>query len=388
MMREQLSETRRAESAGRQLIKELRRGGKRQRRLAEHMAACSVETPCKGCPACLLLTSEVVPPEGAIPQPVSPATRTIPVEAIRPVFNQRPLIEGNLEMIMNSVSVNGMRHPISVIALGDHRYGLLDGAYRLAAQQRLGASEILCSIEANEDAAKRWNLAANLSRVDLTALEQALSINAYLSLVRQAVQDGQLAHPGGHQPNDKGFSRVAGELGWSREKIRRATAIAKLSADAQAVARDLGLADNEQQLLAAAKQPNSDAQALFLRALKERRPVKGTAKRDRPHDSLEQMNPMLDKNGQIAEVPARPIASLVPDLIDANGDGLEVPAGLLLLSSEDQKYADELWRLWSTASARVQQHLLPRMLADHPEQRRAVVVGGRNLEGKEEVGGV
>lgn len=366
-MREKSSEIRSAESAGRHFIKKLRHGGKRHRRLAALLAVCSPENPCgqDECAACLQLKTngEVVPLGGTVPpRSAITETRAIPICAIHPVFNQRPLVEANLELIVNSISVNGMRHPISVIELGSDRYGLLDGAYRLAAQQRLGAGEILCSIETNEDAAKRWNLAANLSRVNLTALEQAVSISAYLDLVRHALQAGQVAQPGGHQPNDKGFSRAAGELGWSREKIRRATAIAKLSADAQAVARDLGLDDNEHQLLAAAKQPDPSTQTSFLRDLKERRGAKvAAAKFDRLASGTDDANAKVAKDEAPSVVPSETIDPLAPDKIDANADGLDIPTDFIRLSNEEQEIADRLISMWAAAPPRVRRWVRARL---------------------------
>ncbi len=232
-MHNRSSEARRTESVDKQYIKKLNRGGKRRRLLAAQLAACSPEATCgqKECLVCVSLSASVAElPGNAGSSPAIPDTQAIPIDAIDPVFNQRPLVEANVDIIVNSIKVNGMRHPISVAALADNRYGLLDGAYRLAALKRLGSSEIQCCIEANEDAARRWNLAANLSRVDLTALERALSLTAYLELVRADLKGGQVAQPGGNQPNDKGYSRAADELGWSREKIRRAATISELSA--------------------------------------------------------------------------------------------------------------------------------------------------------------
>ena len=63
-------------------------------------------------------------------------------------------------------------------------------------------------------------LTENLYRTDLTALQHAEDLAALVELV-QTHKGGQVAHPGGKQPHDRGINRAAKKLGFSPRKVRR-----------------------------------------------------------------------------------------------------------------------------------------------------------------------
>ncbi|VTZ27245.1 conserved hypothetical protein [Methylocella tundrae] len=132
------------------------------------------------------------------------------------------------------------------------QYALVAGAHRLAAAKKLGWSEIPCLTLYDEpdEQARLWEIAENLHRAELTALERSELISEWIGLTDKV---GQLAPPlGGIQPNDKGVRRAVRELGIERTEARRSDKIAGLSPEAKAAAREVGLDDNQSALLTAA----------------------------------------------------------------------------------------------------------------------------------------
>ena len=105
-----------------------------------------------------------------------------------------------------------------------------------------------------------WNCAENAHRADLTVLQQAEHAEEWERLVRERAKDGQLAHPGGRQPGDKGISKSAKELGLSREEVRRARLIAAISPEGKAKAVELRLDRKQSALLEIAQQSTEAAQ--------------------------------------------------------------------------------------------------------------------------------
>jgi hypothetical protein len=109
-----------------------------------------------------------------------------------------------------------------------------------------------------------WQIVENLYRAELTTLERAELTDELRQLVQQQV--GQVAPPGGQQPQDKGINKTAKILGLTKEEVRRSKAIARISPKVKAKVRKLGLDDNQRALLEIANQPTPNEQ---LRAVKE-----------------------------------------------------------------------------------------------------------------------
>jgi hypothetical protein len=89
----------------------------------------------------------------------------------------------------------------------------------------------------------------------LTVLERAELINEWRKLVEEKRKAGQIAHPGGDQPHNKDVSGTARELEITREEVRRAAKMARISADTLLRIRDKGLDDNQSALLKIADEP-------------------------------------------------------------------------------------------------------------------------------------
>ena len=110
-----------------------------------------------------------------------------------------------------------------------------------------------------------WHDAENLERADLTALERAESeARMAKNLAKKAARH---AHPGGHQPHEKGDSKAAKVIGVSRDNVRRSRMIAAISSAAKEEAKGAGLADNGAALLKIAKEQTPEAQIRKVREL-------------------------------------------------------------------------------------------------------------------------
>jgi ParB family chromosome partitioning protein len=149
---------------------------------------------------------------------------------------------------------------------------LVSGWHRLAAAKRLGLDSIPCFVLPDDDIATRlWEIAENLHRAELTVLERAEHIEEWRTLVQKKNEEGQVAPPGGRQPGNVGINKTAKALGLTKEEIRRAKAMAGISAKAKAEARKLGLDNNQSALLHVAKLTTSKAQLLATRQIIERK---------------------------------------------------------------------------------------------------------------------
>jgi ParB-like chromosome segregation protein Spo0J len=159
---------------------------------------------------------------------------------------------------------------------------LLTGAHRLEAAKRLGWKEIECFVhyEGDEIEGELWEIAENLHRAELTALERSEQVARWIELTKeQQVVSRQLdAKPQGGRP--QGGTRAASrELGISEPDARRAVQVASLAPDAKQVARDTGLDDNRTVLLEAAKKAQS-AQVHYLQAEDQKRQKKQLSKKE------------------------------------------------------------------------------------------------------------
>lgn len=92
-------------------------------------------------------------------------------------FNPRTHFEEEqLEELKESISVHGIIQPLTVRKLGRDRYQLISGERRFRASQLVGLKEVPCYIRiANDQTMLEMALVENIQRVDLNAIEVALS---------------------------------------------------------------------------------------------------------------------------------------------------------------------------------------------------------------------
>jgi ParB/RepB/Spo0J family partition protein len=161
----------------------------------------------------------------------------------------------------------GLRTPITVRRIEKERDGvsttvlaLVAGGHRLEAFKSLGLKRIpALVIEGNKRDARILQLIENLYRAELTALQHAEDLAELIELV-QTDKGGQLAHPGGKQPHNRGVSRAARALGFSRREVRRSLQVANITVEAKAKAIEVGFDRKQSRLLTIAQEEGAEAQ--------------------------------------------------------------------------------------------------------------------------------
>lgn len=132
---------------------------------------------------------------------------------------------------------------------------LIAGRHRMEALSKLGIESAPCiEIESDDIDAQLWEIAENLHRAELTALERDQHVAKWIELSEQR-KVSQPATPGGKQPSAKGVRAAERELGIKRDDASRALKVASLSDEAKEAAKETGLDDNRTALLEAAKAP-------------------------------------------------------------------------------------------------------------------------------------
>jgi ParB/RepB/Spo0J family partition protein len=193
---------------------------------------------------------------------------SIAIADIQVGVRRRELDPAALRVIIKSISLIGLQMPITVrrdeklrAEVSPTAVALVLGYYRFEAAKALGWEFIdAFVIDGDEIDARIRQLIENLCRAELTALERAEAVTELVDLVRQRDEPGQLAHPRGRQPHDRGISQASRTLGFTREEVRRSKAIAGISPEAKAKAKEHGLDKNQSALLEIANENTADGQ--------------------------------------------------------------------------------------------------------------------------------
>jgi ParB family chromosome partitioning protein len=252
----------------------LREGDRGNRRLADLLAQCRKGNRCnlEECAKCERrkeIARMKIPTEAFKTIGRLFPLHNILVRAIEVDNKRRPLDQNKVRAIAASMELVGLQTPITVQERRK-KVRLVTGAHRLAAAKKLGWKEIPSMVLLRDKIPTRiWQIVENLYRAELKALERAELTEELRQLVRQEV--GQLAPPGGHQPQDKGINKAARALGLTKEEIRRSKQIARISPKAKAKVRNLGLDDNQQALLEIAKKPTPNEELQAIKEIVERK---------------------------------------------------------------------------------------------------------------------
>jgi ParB family transcriptional regulator, chromosome partitioning protein len=258
-----------AKSQQKQLIARYRAGNKKQRLRAELMADCGPRHRCnvRDCPVCdRRLKREMRQiPKGCVEKIlIGGYGIRAGIDDIVVGKRRRPLNEAKVAFIAASMRQVGQLVPI-IVRVVKKRVVLVSGWHRVAAAKSLAWKTILCThmVGGDDDSQHRDNanaaeIAENLHRVELTALQRAEMINDWRKFVLE--KGGQVAPRGGRQPQDLGIKKTAKALGLTREETRRAKRIARLLEKTRVAVVELGLDDNQAALLEIAKQPTAEGQ--------------------------------------------------------------------------------------------------------------------------------
>ncbi len=209
-----------------------------------------------------------------------PPLERIAVEDVKAIGKHREVDPEKVKSLAASMSTKvGLRTPITVSRIkkgfGTTAFALVAGVHRLEAAKTLGWEHIdaFIMLEGTETDARIWQLMENLYRAELTPLQRADHVAELVQLFQDDEKGVQVAHPGGQQPHDRGISRAAKILGFTREEVRRSQAIAGISEEAKEKAKEIGLDKKQSALLKIAKENGSKAQLAKIEEIKESKPT-------------------------------------------------------------------------------------------------------------------
>ncbi|HQS50035.1 MAG TPA: ParB N-terminal domain-containing protein [Xanthobacteraceae bacterium] len=203
----------------------------------------------------------------------------IPVDGIVVGQGRRAIRDEAVAALMESIKSIGMRTPISVRPaknvmdidgiIYDAADVLVTGGHRLEAVKRLGWETIEAFVgDVDEDDAELWEIAENLHRADLTALERDEQIARWVDLTADKLAQSGPVYGG--RGNEGGLRAASRELGVGRSDAQRAIKTAALTEEAKEAAREAGLDDNRTALLEAAKAEPA-RQASIIRDMAEKK---------------------------------------------------------------------------------------------------------------------
>lgn len=243
----------------------------------------------------------------------------------------RSLNDAAVETLRASIAQIGLRSPITIRVdrtFDDHGNAvdetpiLIAGAHRLEAAKRLGWDFIDAYVfEGDERDARMWEIAENLHRADLTALERAEQVAEWVRLAEERGLSRQLDEKMPRGRPESGRARASREIGVSEPQARRAEKIDSLAPEAKEAAIAAGLDKNQSALLDAAKAETADAQVRVIEQ-KARQAEQMKAER-RAKDKAARHQDVKDAKSDALETAARIIADDVrPENIPALASAL------------------------------------------------------------------
>jgi ParB-like chromosome segregation protein Spo0J len=181
-----------------------------------------------------------------------------------------------IKVLADSIATIGLRIAITVRPKQDGKHQLITGAHRLAACRLLGWTEIPCEVMSDAIDAELWEIAENLHRKELTAMQRNLYLGRWVKLTEQKLklQSRQVGANESHRSDRRGHRQEGGiraaarELGVKPTTARRAVKIVKLTKAAQEEAERLGLENNQRALERAAGMPDKKNQIHSLQKSK------------------------------------------------------------------------------------------------------------------------
>ena len=158
--------------------------------------------------------------------------------------------------LTDSIKTIGLRIPIAVMPQGQ-RYELVTGRHRLEAHHKLGRDDIEAQVFTDPIEAQLWEIAENLHRSELTAMQRSVAEAQWIKLTEKMQRvissqlETKLPRNDAGRP-ESGINAASRKLGISKARAHRSIRIAKLKPSAQKRAEALGFDDNQKALTTAA----------------------------------------------------------------------------------------------------------------------------------------
>ena len=202
-----------------------------------------------------------------------------PIEMIEiPDRLRKGVNEETVTHLVESIRNIGLQTPITVRWVtdqddGDHSI-LVTGRHRLEACRRLGIEFVDCVVfEGDEASARMWEIAENLHRADLTALERAEHVAEWVRLAEHNISATCADIPKRRGRPQSGVNAAVRDLGVERTAAQRSIKIDSLSPEAKEAAKSAGIDNNATKLMAASRLP-AEQQVAEVKRLAEAKPVK------------------------------------------------------------------------------------------------------------------
>lgn len=217
-----------------------------------------------------------------------------PDEIVIPPRLRSGVNEESVAALMQSIGRIGLRTPLTVRwdkTSDEDSIVLVAGRHRLEACKRLGMELVDCIVfHGSEVDARLWEIAENLHRADLTAIERAEHVAEWVRLSEETVIPAQVgpklptkANPRGAGRPESGVNAAVRELGIARTQAQRSVKIAAIPSEAKEAAKAAGIDDNQSALLRVASEPSPAAQ---LAAIKREQEKAEAHKRNRQSDRV------------------------------------------------------------------------------------------------------
>lgn len=206
----------------------------------------------------------------------------------------RKLDQAKIDVLAQSMAAIGLQNPVTVWCERDEHgiadYHLIAGFHRFYAAKKLGWKSIdALVVDLSEIDRKRWEIAENLHRAELTALERDQHVAEWIKLTDQSAQvapiESKRKDGRGHR-RQSGIRKAARELGVDRDDARRAVRVANLTPEAKQTAISLGLDDNRSALLLAAAAPPEEQQEVLREFAEEKEERASLSDDERGRDRL------------------------------------------------------------------------------------------------------
>jgi ParB/RepB/Spo0J family partition protein len=229
------------------------------------------------------------------------ATRDIKIEDLIIGERFRPPRDEDVAKLAESLKTLGQVRPITVRKDPDQdgKYIVVAGATLAEAAEMLGCTSVRADIvKCTEAQARQWEIAENLYRAELTALEEAKHMAEWVRLVAdsESVLRQDVAKPEGGRP-EGAITKAARKLPIKgktekarRKRIERGLKIASMSPEAEAAAREAGLDDNRSALRKIAKEETAEAQVEKIQEIVKRQAKEQAAKANRANKSKAKAN--------------------------------------------------------------------------------------------------
>lgn len=209
------------------------------------------------------------------------------IDAIVVGERKRPVDDDKVAILAKSMETIGLQQPISIWAEKDEIEGapdtlhLVAGLHRLRAAEKLGWEQIdAVYVDLSDIDRRRWEIAENLHRSELTALERDQHVAEWIRLTEEAEkkqEDISSQNETKLGRRSSGVNKAAKELNIPGKTERakqvnahRAVKVASLTEEAKETAREVGLDKNRSALLTAASKPK-EQQAATLREIAQQK---------------------------------------------------------------------------------------------------------------------